>query len=258
MGEILKSRTKSRRQLIKKTSGAVPPALAIDLNRLEFHRSAVALMPDPADGRPGIAFQVDGKPKKVAQQFCSCRISDTATCSHQKELSRLLAARRREAGDRSLYEDFQSGLWHRLATVLAEDERETPATIRLAAIKSDSKKGVKVIGSSNRTLLTYLSADLDRIRFLERCTPPPEDADVPTRGEVIRQLALLTLSENERVLMDRGLKTRRQVLEETCNYTESAGARLAVAVSQLRGRQSVDRPGRNSEGTRGRMALVFV
>ncbi len=56
------------------------------------------------------------------------------------------------------------------------------------------------------------------MRFLERCTPPPEDADVPTRGEVMRQLALLTLTENERVLMDRGLKTRRQVLEETFWY----------------------------------------
>jgi SNF2 family DNA or RNA helicase len=218
MPKPLKNRTKARRQPIKKTSSTVSPALAADLNRLEFHRSAVALMPDPGDRRPGIAFQVDGGPNKVAQQFCSCRVSDAATCSHQKELSRVLAARQREAGDRSLYDRFQSGLWHRLATVLAEGERETPATIRLAAIKSDSLKTVKVIGSSKRTLLTYLSADLDRDRFLERCTQPPEDADVPTRGEVIRQLALLTLSENERVLMDRGLKTRRQVLEETFWY----------------------------------------
>ena len=127
----------------------------------------------------------------------------------------MLAAGQREAADRSFYDNFQSGLWHRLATLLAEEERETPATIRLAAIKSDSRNSVKVIGSHNRTLLTYLSAELDRVRFLERCTQPPEDAAVPTRGEVIRQLALLTLTENERVLMDRGLKTRRQVLEET-------------------------------------------
>ena len=41
---------------------------------------------------------------------------------------------------------------------------------------------------------------------------------MPTRGEVIRQLSLLTLTENESVLMDRGLKTRRQVLEETFWY----------------------------------------
>lgn len=208
-------KTKARRQPIKKAVAAAPAVSAADFNRLEFHRTAVALMPDPADRRPGIAFQVDGGPKKVAQQFCSCRTSGPATCAHQKELSRVLAARQGEAADRSFYDEFQSGLWHRLATVLAEEERETPTTIRLAAIKSNSRNSLKVIGSRNQTLLTYLSAELDRVRFLERCTQPPEDAAVPTRGEVIRQLALLTLTENERVLMDRGLKTRRQVLEET-------------------------------------------
>jgi hypothetical protein len=195
-----------------------PAISAADFNRLEFHRSAVALMPDPADKRPGIAFQIDGGPKQVAQQFCSCRTSGTATCAHQKELSRVLAARGGENEDRSFYDRFQFGLWHRLATVLAEAQRETPATIRLATIKSAGPNRIKVIGSNDRTLLCYFSAELDRVRFLERCTQPPADAAVPTRGEIIRQLALLTLTKNERVLMDRGLKTRRQVLEETFWY----------------------------------------
>lgn len=57
-------------------------------------------------------------------------------------------------------------------------------------------------------LLIYLSTELDRARFLERCTQPPADADVPTRGEVIRQLSLLTLTENERVLMDMPVDTK--------------------------------------------------
>ena len=218
MSKRIKTRTKAKRRPIKKAVAPTPVASAVDFNRLEFHRTAVALMPDPVDRRPGIAYQVDGGPKKVAQQFCSCKTSGAATCSHQKELSRVLAVRQGEDADRQFYDNFQSGLWHRLATVLAQEERETPATIRLAVIKSDSRNSIKIIGSSNRTLLTYLSADIDRVRFLERCTQPPEDADVPTRGEVIRQLALLTLSENERVLMDRGLKTRRQVLEETFWY----------------------------------------
>jgi len=218
MSKELNTRTKARRRPSKKAVAATPAVSPADFNRLEFHRGAVALMPDPADRRPGIAFQVEGGPKKVAQQFCSCKISGPATCAHQKELSRLLAARREAADDRASYDKFQSGPWHRLATVLADVQRETPAAIRLAAIKSDSRSSIRVIGGSNRTLLTYLSAGLDRVRFLERCTQPPADADVPTRGEVMRRLALLTLSENERVLMDRGLKTRRQVLEETFWY----------------------------------------
>ena len=117
---------------------------AADFNRLEFHRNAVALMPDPADRRPGIAFQVDGGTKKMDQQFCSCRTSGAPTCSHQKELSRVLAARQGEPADRIFYDNFQTGLWHRLAAVLAEEERETPATIRLAdeVVFVDQKKVV--------------------------------------------------------------------------------------------------------------------
>jgi len=218
MPKELKTKTKARRRPLKKAAAATVNASAADFNRLEFHRNAVALMPDPADRRPGIAFEVDGGPKNVTQQFCSCRTSGAATCAHQKELSRVLAARQAAADERPFYDNFQFGLWHRLATVLAEEERETPASIRLVVIKSDSRNSVKVIGSTNRTLLTYLSAELDRVRFLERCTQPPEAAAVPTRSEVIRQLALLTLTENERVLMDRGLYTRRQVLEETFWY----------------------------------------
>ncbi|CAB1079652.1 Helicase, SNF2/RAD54 family [Olavius algarvensis Delta 1 endosymbiont] len=219
MSRKSKTKSKAKRRPSSKAVVKKPATSAADFSRLEFHRSAVALMPDPADRRPGIAFQIDGGPNQVAQQFCSCRTSGTATCSHQKELSRvMMAARQGESADSSSYGNFQLSPWHRLATVLAEEERETPATIRLAIAKSKSQKSVKVTGSSNRTLLFYLSAELDRVRFLERCTQPPQDAEVPTRGEVIRQLALLTLTKNERVLMDRGLKTRRQVLEETFWY----------------------------------------
>jgi len=217
MSKGLKTKTKAKRRSSKKAVAAIPLTSA-DFNRLEFHRSAVALMPDSADRRPGIAFQVEGGPKKVAQQFCSCRISGTATCAHQKELSRLLAARQTAADDRTSPDDFQSGLWQRLATVLAEEQRETPATIRLAAIQSDNRNSIRIVGTDNSVLLTYFSTELDRVRFLERCTQPAADGAVPTRGEVLRQLALLTLTENERVLMDRGLKTRRQVLEETFWY----------------------------------------
>ncbi len=121
MPKRLKTKKTAKRRPLKKAVTATSVASAADFNRLEFHRTAVALMPDPADRRPGIAFQVDGAPQKVAQQFCSCRTSGAATCSHQKELSRVLVARQGEADDRSFYDNFQSGLWHRLATVLADD-----------------------------------------------------------------------------------------------------------------------------------------
>lgn len=63
----IKTKTKARRRPLKGTATIKPPTSAVDFNRLEFHRTAIALMPDPADRRPGIAYQVEGGPKKVAQ-----------------------------------------------------------------------------------------------------------------------------------------------------------------------------------------------
>lgn len=151
MPKQIKPQDTAKRRPLKKAVAATPVTSAADFNRLEFHRNAVALMPAPADRRPGIAFEVDGGPKNAAQQFCSCRTSGAATCAHQKELFRVLAARQGAAAERSFYDNFQSGLWHRLATVLAEEERETPAIIRLAVIKSASRNSVKVIGCAGST-----------------------------------------------------------------------------------------------------------
>jgi len=50
-------------------------------------------------------------------------------------------------------------------------------------------------------------------RFLERCTRTPERAVVPSRGVILDRLALMTLTDNERMMHDRGFKTRRQAME---------------------------------------------
>ncbi|MGD9259016.1 MAG: DEAD/DEAH box helicase [Desulfobacterales bacterium] len=218
MSKHSKIKISAKRRSQKTLSAAVPVATSADFHRLEFHRDAVALMPDPADSRPGIAYWVEKAPKEVDQSFCSCSLSGSKTCDHLKELYRLLAARQKQPGNSTLYEEFQAGLWYRLAAILSDEMGETPATIRLIAAHPGNRKAIAVIGGSNQTLLIYISKGLDRARFLERCTLPPENPAVPTRGEIIRQLSLLTLTQNERVLMDRGLKTRRQALEETFWY----------------------------------------
>ena len=68
----------------------------------------------------------------------------------------MLAAWQNETGGCSLYDHFQSGPWHRLASVLADEERETPATIRMAAATSDGRKSIKIIGSSKTMQQKYL------------------------------------------------------------------------------------------------------
>ncbi len=59
---------------------------------------------------------------------------------------------------------------------------------------------------------------LNRSRFLERCGKVPEGDSIPSRGTILQRLALMTLTENERMMHDKGFKTRRQVMEESFWY----------------------------------------
>jgi superfamily II DNA or RNA helicase len=219
MPKRLKTKRSAKHRPAGKPTLEPPVVSSADIQRLEFHRNAFALMPKSADKRPGIVFRVDGAPKVVDQQFCSCQLSRTKTCAHLKELSQILAAQQKKANLGSTYEDFRSGAWHRLAVILSDPFPQNLHDIHLTAVRANGREAINVCSDSNQVLLTYIAEGPGRSRFLERCTLPPKDAAVPTRAEAIRKLSLLTLTENERVLMDRGLRTRRQILEETFWYT---------------------------------------
>ncbi|UCF92000.1 MAG: DEAD/DEAH box helicase [Desulfobacterales bacterium] len=245
---------KNRRPSAKKTAAtpitsAKKGALTVaDLHRLEFHRNALALMPDPRDKRPGIAIRVDAPRGRVDQQFCTCSTARSRTCSHLKELSQVVLALQRKQGITNLSDDFKSSIWYRLASVLAEGLRETPQTIRMMTAHHGDQEALEVFSRGGDRLLVYFSRGMDRHRFLERCTLPPADgaADgaVPTRAAVIQRISLLTLTPHEELLMDQGLKTRRQVMEESFwhklayhGYRElgTAGGRFHAAVAETSG-----------------------
>ncbi len=172
------------------------------------------MMPDPADKRPGIAMRVEAPSGRAGQQYCSCRGSRSKTCSHLKDLSRILGTIRNQNKKTTLYDDFRSSVWYRFAKPMADGTPVKPETIRVAAADG----GFKFFSESGDPLLTYFSNDPDRQRFIDRCAVSNRENGIPTRGDVIKQLALLTLTDDERVLMDMGMKTQRQVLEENFWY----------------------------------------
>ena len=191
---------------------------AVDLSRLEFHRHALALLPHPADKRPGIAYFVERSPLGHAQRFCSCAISRERTCAHILKLAEVVKALQKSHEGGSLEEDFKSSIWYRLATALADGSWEKPLSVHIQSATYREKKLIKVSGSNGEEMLYYLSQGLDLSRFVERCGKSPRENAAPHRGKVLERLALLTLTENERFMMDRGFKTRRQTLEESFWY----------------------------------------
>ena len=194
------------------------PVSKADLDRLEFHRNAAALMPDPKDKRPGVAIRVEALKGRVDQRFCSCGARRSQTCSHLIEFSRILPAYRQQIKKNTPADDFEASFWYRFAKVMADGFSIKADAVRLATVSHGTEQALLVLNTSGERLLTYFSQARDRSRFLERCSVTSKKQAIPIRGDVISKLCLLTLTKDERIMMDRGFKTRRQTLEESFWY----------------------------------------
>jgi superfamily II DNA or RNA helicase len=199
------------------------------LNQLEFHRHALALLPDPSDNRPGVVFFVEGERHTPAQRFCTCSLSATKTCSHQLKLAQVFKQIKRTTLATESYEHFRSSVWHRLAAILADGSRVTAQNVQTKMVgRKDSPNAgmerprqggaIRLCTAQGEEAATYLANGPGRIRFVERFGSLPQPTPYLQRAEVLNRLALLTLTESERLMMDRGYKTQRQAFEESLWY----------------------------------------
>ena len=218
MAKQRKKTVSRERSLPKKVSREKPPVSKADLDRLEFHRNAAALMPDPKDKRPGVAILVEAVSGRAGQRFCSCHARRSQTCSHLKEFPRILLAYRQQIEKNTPADDFRASFWYQFAEVMSDESSTKADSVRMTTVSHESGPALVVVNAAGERLLTYFSPAPDRSRFFERCTVTHEEQEILTRGHVISQLSLLTLTDDERVLMDRGFKTRRQVMEESFWY----------------------------------------
>jgi len=184
-------------------------------SRLEFHRTAVALMPEPDDGDPGIAMMVDVSFGRVSQRFCTCSRSGSGTCAHLRKLSGIYRKLEKDACDTNFEENFKNSVWHDLLVVMADGCRETPESVTLKTGGRGDSKYLQVVGRQNVLFFTYFPIGKDFSRFMERCLNLTDGTFVPTRGNILSRLALLTLTDNERIMQASGLKSRRQVMENS-------------------------------------------
>ena len=191
-------------------------ASGLDLSRIEFHRHGLALFPAPGDSRPGIAIMADDPKTGFKQRFCSC--SASATCSHLRELKKWANILARSRNGKPLYQDFRSSIWHRLAEILSDGFRESLDTVRIQVVNVDGNRIVRVCNKAGEEMVRHFATESVQHRFMERCTRSPSKDAIPTRGMILDRLALMTLTENERKMYDRGFQTRRQAMEESFWY----------------------------------------
>ncbi|MBW1903389.1 MAG: DEAD/DEAH box helicase, partial [Deltaproteobacteria bacterium] len=183
-------------------------------------------MPELTDKKPGIAFFVANSKSRLKQRFCSCTVSEKRTCSHILKLMHVYKMLNKGLNEKSIEADFNSTIWHRLASIMAENASEKPSSVSIRSVVNDvghdpseaennREKFLKVFNTQGEEILSYFSQGADSIRFVERIGKIPEEDTVPSRGSVLDQLVLLTLTDNERLMNKKGFKTRGQAIRES-------------------------------------------
>ena len=204
--------SENKSKLSSQDQNPTPP---LDLNQVEFHRHGLALLPDLSDTRPGVAYLMKDPATALDLRICSCSIAKRQTCPHIFKLVDLYKAFLKKNEGKPPQEVFRSSLWYRMADFLADRCRETPKSVHLQFVDFESRRSLRVSDSNGQEMLSYFSQSADAIRFLERLGQVPEDNVIPHRGGLLGDLALFTLSDAEKAMREMGVKTIRQVLEES-------------------------------------------
>ncbi len=196
-----------------------PPTISEeDFARLEFHRHAMALLPHPEDKRPGVAFFIEESPHATGWRFCSCSVSRQRTCSHLLELAGIYRLLTKGNNGNRFEAEFRSSILFLLAQILAEGSSVKANAVRVQLVGQNDESLLRAFDHNGEEMLSYFSKGPDSSRFIERCGALPDEESVPQRNAVLEKLATLTLTENERAMLERGFQTRRQVFEESFWY----------------------------------------
>ena len=186
-----------------------------DYQFLEFHRQAVALLPDPDDPRPGLAIITPGKRPGTEKRSCTCSGLSESNCLHVKRLAAIRDNYCKKLSCLNLEEDFKKSVWHKLAVCLGDNSDETLRTITLSHIGQNSSSRLMVTGNDGNDLVSYKGQGPDAQRLHERCRLTLHKDEVPHRGAALRRLRHLTLTDIEKMLLERGHESRRYALEGT-------------------------------------------
>ncbi|MFZ5572415.1 MAG: DEAD/DEAH box helicase [Thermodesulfobacteriota bacterium] len=195
--------------------------------RIEYHRDAIALFPTRQDANPGVAVWIRSNGLTRESRYCSCRQGSKKTCAHIKELSKIIGGLQRESPTGEFDTTFRNSLFHQLVAVMFEISRVSPRDIRLDPNTPAENGTVSLIDAKEMPLLTYYPDSssqqsgvemTDAELFCSRCCPNPEGTDDFRRLPVLHQMAALTMSPTERLMLERGAMTRRCAMEEGLWY----------------------------------------
>ena len=202
------------------------PFFCLPKGRTEYFRNAVAVVPLPNDPDPGLAMIVIDENKKKHSLNCNCRIyKKKGHCKHAKEMAKAFRQLVDTSGKVSLEASSSQDHLHWLASVLhdacpADSEK---LILETDGLNADETQQIRICRSNGDLLVTYFTgagmvgdSGIDEAKlFAQRTGLIPLDGDPYHRGRIFNMLSLMTMTDTERVLHEKGMKSRRQVFEES-------------------------------------------
>lgn len=192
-------------------------------HRVEYLRNAAALLPAAGDPDPGIAILSTAELRRSVSLTCDCRaFQQKKNCAHVGELSGVAAAAKAVSEIQGFDAVFRSSVWHRLAEALNEMLPVAGQDLSLRETAGPDGAGIRLqVFQNDRLLCTYYleertgnpSGISESDLLAQRTGLCPVDENPFHRGRVLDMLALLTLTESERVMLQHRLRSRRQALE---------------------------------------------
>lgn len=192
------------------------------LDRLEFHRNALALMPTPEDSDPGVAVCLLTAGSVRDGRSCNCRAWNSKTCPHLIELSRIAKSLIGPDGNHVLDTVMRAGPWFRFATAL-HDISKSSFERRPGHAESDALPCTAPVfdGKAGEHLTLHGLSPVDNSGnepadpFFQRCASAPAKNGNYHRGRILTRLTRLTYTPTENALLEMGRKTRLMALEES-------------------------------------------
>ena len=185
--------------------------------RVEFHRGGLALKPKERDQKPGVAVLLTYKGNYEELRSCSCLKKKKRTCSHVLELAGLYKSFLKASNGREPHELFLESPWYKLVSILGDQGADPVESVRVKSAVVKGRSVLLVINAAGEEAARYFSGGEDAVRLVDRLGYWTQDSAFGRRALVDR-LANMTLTDQERVMVNRGFKSFRLLLEGSVWY----------------------------------------
>lgn len=195
-------------------------------DRLEYHRNAIALVPDKSDPDPGVAVLVMNGNGNIPALRCDCKAyAGKRNCPHVRALSESTRKTGLPGKTGWIDDAFRKSPWYRMAMALKDACPLEPGdlTLLMADESTNRPSWIRISDPKQQAGMTWRHTGGDTTSedpwlLLERTGLAPTDGNGVSRGDVLNRLAAVTLTDSEQVMREKGIKNRRMALEESFWY----------------------------------------